>query len=65
MGCTLEYLESTALVYSNNDSGHAMVSFLGGTYNGKCSDIQRSSPICLRNTSLRTFWMSAIIPPAT
>ncbi|MBQ2071083.1 MAG: hypothetical protein II460_01945 [Oscillospiraceae bacterium] len=39
MGCTLEYLESTALVYSNNDSGHAMVSFLGGTYNGKCSDM--------------------------
>ena len=39
MGCTLEYLESTALVYSNNDSGHAMVSYLGGTYNGKCSDM--------------------------
>ena len=39
MGCTFEYLESTALVYSNNDSGHAMVSYLGGTYNGKCSDM--------------------------
>lgn len=39
MGCTLDYLESTALVYSNNDSGHAMVSYLGGTYNGKCSDM--------------------------
>ena len=25
-GTTLEYLESTALVYSNNDSGHSMVS---------------------------------------
>ena len=38
-GMTLEHLESTALVYSNNDSGHAMVSYLGGTYNGKCSDM--------------------------
>ena len=38
-GTTLEYLESTALVYSNNDSGHSMVSWLGGTYNGKCSDM--------------------------
>lgn len=37
-GTTLEYLESTALVYSNNDSGHSMVSWLGGTYAGKCSD---------------------------
>ncbi len=37
-GTTLEYLESTALVYSNNDSGHSMVSYLGGTYAGKCSD---------------------------
>lgn len=37
-GTTLEYLESTALVYSNNDSGHSMVSYLGGTYNGKCTD---------------------------
>ena len=39
LGTTLEYLESTALVYSNNDSGHAMVTWLGGTYNGKCSDM--------------------------
>ena len=39
LGTTLEYLESTALVNSNNDSGHAMVSYLGGTYNGKCSDM--------------------------
>ncbi len=38
-GTTLEYLESTALVYSNNDSGHSMVSWLGGTYAGKCSDM--------------------------
>ena len=38
-GTTLEYLESTALIYSNNDSGHSMVSWLGGTYNGKCSDM--------------------------
>ena len=38
-GTSLEYLESTALVYSNNDSGHSMVSWLGGTYAGKCSDM--------------------------
>ena len=38
-GTTLEYLESTALIYSNNDSGHSMVSWLGGTYSGKCSDM--------------------------
>ena len=37
-GTTLQYLESTALIYSNNDSGHSMVSWLGGTYAGKCSD---------------------------
>ena len=37
-GITVEYAESTALVYSNNDSGHAIVSYLGGTYAGKCSD---------------------------
>ncbi len=39
LGTTLAYLESTALIYSNNDSGHAMVDYLGGTYNGKCSDL--------------------------
>ena len=39
MGMTLQYLESTALTYSNNDSGHAMVDYLGGTYLGKCSDM--------------------------
>ena len=37
-GYTLQYLESSALVNSNNDSGHAMVDYLGGTYQGKCSD---------------------------
>ncbi|MBR0161191.1 MAG: hypothetical protein IJQ02_07945 [Oscillospiraceae bacterium] len=39
MGTTVEYLESTALVYSNNTSGHNMVDYLGGTYLGKCSDM--------------------------
>ena len=38
-GTTLEFLESTALVYSNNDSGHSMVTWLGGTFNGKCADM--------------------------
>ncbi len=38
-GMTLEYVESTALTYSNNDSGHAIVDYLGGTYSGKCSDM--------------------------
>ncbi|MBR4393218.1 MAG: hypothetical protein IKT07_04245 [Oscillospiraceae bacterium] len=38
-GMTLEYVESTALTYSNNDSGHALVDYLGGTYSGKCSDM--------------------------
>ena len=38
-GTTVEYVESTALTYSNNDSGHSMVSYLGGTYGGKCSDM--------------------------
>lgn len=39
LGYTLQYLESSALTYSNNDSGHAMVDYLGGTYLGKCSDL--------------------------
>ena len=39
LGMPLQYWESTALTYSNNDSGHAMVSYLGGTYLGKCSDM--------------------------
>ena len=38
-GLTLEYLETSALVYSNNGSGHALVNYLGGTYWGKCSDM--------------------------
>ena len=37
-GSTVEFLESTALIQSSNDSGHVMVSYLGGTYQGKCSD---------------------------
>lgn len=37
-GSTVQFLESSALTKSNNDSGHAMVSYLGGTYRGKCSD---------------------------
>ncbi len=38
-GGTVQRLESTALTYSNNDSGHALVDYLGGTYQGKCSDM--------------------------
>ena len=37
-GYTVSYLEYSAIVNSNNDSGHAIVDYLGGTYNGKCSD---------------------------
>ena len=32
------YLESSALTFSNNDSGHALVEYMGGTYAGKCAD---------------------------
>ncbi|MBR1456655.1 MAG: serine hydrolase, partial [Oscillospiraceae bacterium] len=39
LGMPLQYWEQTALTYSNNDSGHAMVDYLGGTYAGKCSDM--------------------------
>lgn len=35
---TLHRLESTALINSNNDSGHALVEYMGGSYAGKCSD---------------------------
>ncbi len=35
---SLETLESKALVNSNNDAGHAMVEWMGGTYAGKCAD---------------------------
>ena len=38
-GGTLQYLESSALTWSNNDSGHVLVGYLGGTYLGKCSDM--------------------------
>ena len=38
-GNTLQYLQSSSLVNSNNYSGHALVDYLGGTYNGKCSDM--------------------------
>ena len=35
---TLAKLESTALTLSSNDSGHVLVEYMGGSYNGKCSD---------------------------
>ena len=35
---TLGRLESTALINSNNNSGHALVEYMGGTYAGKCAD---------------------------
>lgn len=35
---TVEQMEYKSIVYSNNYTGHAMVEYLGGTYNGKCSD---------------------------
>ncbi len=35
---TLSHLESTALTFSNNDSGHALVEYMGGSYAGKCAD---------------------------
>ena len=38
MGNTLQYLESTALTFSSNESGHALVDYMGGTYAGKCAD---------------------------
>ena len=37
-GMTWEYLMSSSLVASNNDSGHYIVDYLGGTYSGKASD---------------------------
>ncbi len=37
-GSTLEYLESMALIRSSNDCGHVLVSYMGGSYWGKCSD---------------------------
>ena len=38
MGVSLSYLEESALIYSNNDSGHMLVHLMGGTDLGKCSD---------------------------
>ena len=38
MGISLSYLEESALIYSNNDSGHILVRMMGGTDWGKCSD---------------------------
>lgn len=34
----VSYLEYTAIVNSNNNSGHAVVDYFGGTFNGKCAD---------------------------
>ena len=38
MNNTVKYLESTALTFSSNESGHALVDYMGGTYAGKCAD---------------------------
>lgn len=38
-GSTLEFIESSALIISSNDCGHVLVSYMGGTYHGKCSDM--------------------------
>ncbi len=35
---SLETLEQKAIVNSNNDAGHALADWMGGTYNGKCAD---------------------------
>lgn len=35
---TLEKLQYQSIVNSNNDTGHAMVEWMGGTYSGKCAD---------------------------
>ena len=35
---SLDTLERKSIVNSNNDTGHAMVEWMGGTYNGKCAD---------------------------
>ena len=45
-GGTLRYLESTALTFSNNDSGHAMLSYLGEDNSGK------GSKLCMKYASL-------------
>ena len=38
-GGTLQYLESSSLIYSNNDSGHAMLNYLGEDNGGKASKL--------------------------
>ena len=38
VGGSVKYLVTSALINSNNDSGHALVDYLGGTYQGKSSD---------------------------
>lgn len=45
-GGTLRYLESTALTFSNNDSGHAMLNYLGEDNSGK------ASKLCMQYSSL-------------
>ncbi len=45
-GGTLRYLESTALTFSNNDSGHAMLNYLGEDNGGK------ASKLCMKYASL-------------
>ena len=45
-GGTLRYLESTALTFSNNDSGHAMLNYLGEDNSGK------ASKLCMKFASL-------------
>ena len=45
-GGTLKYLESSALTFSDNDAGHAMLAYLGADNSGKCSDK------CMRYSSL-------------
>ena len=35
---SLDTLERKAIVNSNNDAGHALVEWMGGSYNGKCAD---------------------------
>lgn len=35
---TVDYMERKSIVESDNYTGHAIVEYLGGTYNGKCAD---------------------------
>lgn len=37
-GSTVQFLEEGALIRSNNDYGHVLVSYLEGSFGGKCSD---------------------------